>query len=100
MAKTISVGELRQNPTAALNDVAAGESYDVTKHNQVIARLVPTTEAIPTTGPSTRASRRGATLDRAKNSPLYRRGRPDSLTKKMLDTLEEGRDRMGTIGRR
>lgn len=99
MAKTISVGELRQNPTAALNGVAAGESYDVTKHNQVIARLVPAIEAASAVaGLSISAPRRGATLDRAKNSPLYRRGRSDSLTKKMLDTVEEGRDRMGAIG--
>lgn len=96
MAKTISVGELRQNPTTALNAVAAGDSYDVTKHNQVIARLVPATDTDLDKGAD---ARRGATLDRVKNSPLYRRGRTDSLTKKMLDTVEEGRDRMGTIGR-
>lgn len=39
--KTISVGELRQNPTRALGEVEHGESYSVTRHNQEIARLVP-----------------------------------------------------------
>ena len=39
--KTITVAELRQNPTAALDDVEAGESYVVTRHRHPIARLVP-----------------------------------------------------------
>jgi prevent-host-death family protein len=39
--KTISVAELRQNPTHALDDVEAGESYLVTRHRRPIARLVP-----------------------------------------------------------
>jgi len=39
--KTITVAELRQNPTAALDDVEDGETYEVTRHRRVIARLVP-----------------------------------------------------------
>ncbi|MBS1908115.1 MAG: type II toxin-antitoxin system Phd/YefM family antitoxin [Actinobacteria bacterium] len=39
--RTITVAELRQNPTAALAAVESGESYDVTRHRRVIARLVP-----------------------------------------------------------
>ena len=39
--KSISVGELRQNPTEMLAAVEAGESYSVTRHNRVIARVVP-----------------------------------------------------------
>lgn len=39
--KTITVAELRQNPTAALDNVEAGESYVVTRHRRPIARLVP-----------------------------------------------------------
>jgi prevent-host-death family protein len=39
--KTITVAELRQNPTAALADVEAGESYIVTRHRRPVARLVP-----------------------------------------------------------
>lgn len=39
--KSITVAELRQNPTAALADVEAGESYVVTKHRRPVAKLVP-----------------------------------------------------------
>lgn len=39
--KTITVAELRQNPTAALADVEAGETYIVTRHRRPVARLVP-----------------------------------------------------------
>ena len=39
--RTITVAELRQNPTAALADVEAGEPYVVTRHRQAIAKLVP-----------------------------------------------------------
>jgi prevent-host-death family protein len=39
--KTLSVGQLRQNPTDALNSVADGETVIVTKHNRPIADLVP-----------------------------------------------------------
>lgn len=39
--KTISVGDLRQNPTSALDDVEHGETYSVTRHRREIARLVP-----------------------------------------------------------
>lgn len=39
--KTITVGQLRQNPTAMLEDVEAGEVYRVTRHDREIARIVP-----------------------------------------------------------
>lgn len=39
--KSITVAELRQNPTAALADVQAGETYVVTRHRHEIARLIP-----------------------------------------------------------
>jgi prevent-host-death family protein len=39
--KTITVGELRQNPTAMLAEVEAGEVYRVTRHHREIARIVP-----------------------------------------------------------
>ncbi|MDJ1370523.1 type II toxin-antitoxin system Phd/YefM family antitoxin [Gulosibacter molinativorax] len=39
--KTISVAELRQNPTAAIEDVANGETYVVTRHKHPVARLTP-----------------------------------------------------------
>ncbi|KXP03651.1 type II toxin-antitoxin system Phd/YefM family antitoxin [Tsukamurella pseudospumae] len=48
--KVITVAELRQNPTVALDEVERGETYEVTRHRRVIARLVPpepTIELIP-----------------------------------------------------
>lgn len=39
--KWITVAELRQNPTQALDQVQAGETYVVTRHRRPIARLVP-----------------------------------------------------------
>ncbi|MFT3886626.1 MAG: type II toxin-antitoxin system Phd/YefM family antitoxin [Arachnia sp.] len=39
--KTITVGELRQNPTAALDDVERGSTYRITRHNREIGRIVP-----------------------------------------------------------
>ncbi|MDM4764270.1 type II toxin-antitoxin system prevent-host-death family antitoxin [Galbitalea sp. SE-J8] len=39
--KTISVTELRQNPTQALAAVEAGETYVITKHRHPIAQLIP-----------------------------------------------------------
>lgn len=39
--KTITVAQLRQNPTAALDEVEQGGTYLVTRHRRPIARLVP-----------------------------------------------------------
>lgn len=39
--RTITVAELRQNPTEALNAVEAGETFVVTKHRHPVAKLVP-----------------------------------------------------------
>lgn len=39
--KSITVAELRQNPTEALKDVESGETYVVTRHRREVARLVP-----------------------------------------------------------
>lgn len=39
--KTITVGQLRQNPTSMLDEVEAGEVYRVTRHDREIARIVP-----------------------------------------------------------
>lgn len=39
--KTISVGQLRQNPSEALANVERGETYLVTRHRREICRLVP-----------------------------------------------------------
>lgn len=47
--KAISVGQLRQNPTAALDDVARGETYIITRHRREIGRIVPSERDTPVT---------------------------------------------------
>ena len=39
MSRTISVGELRQNPTRMLREVKAGATYTVTDHGEPIAEI-------------------------------------------------------------
>lgn len=39
MSRTISVGELRQNPTRMLREVRAGATYTVTDHGEPIAEV-------------------------------------------------------------
>jgi prevent-host-death family protein len=41
MSQTISIGQLRQNPTAMIRDVRAGASYTVTDHGEPVADVVP-----------------------------------------------------------
>ncbi|MPV48606.1 MULTISPECIES: type II toxin-antitoxin system Phd/YefM family antitoxin [unclassified Pseudactinotalea] len=41
MPKTISIGELRQNPTRMLREVKAGATYMVTDHGEPIAEIAP-----------------------------------------------------------
>lgn len=40
--KSISVGELRQNPAPMIADLEAGEAYALTRHNHRIGTIVPT----------------------------------------------------------
>ncbi|MCI1749054.1 MAG: type II toxin-antitoxin system prevent-host-death family antitoxin [Acidipropionibacterium sp.] len=39
MARTISVGELRQNPTRMLREVKEGATYTVTDHGEPVAEI-------------------------------------------------------------
>jgi len=39
--KTVTVGQLRQNPTNMLAEVEAGATYRITRHNREIGRIVP-----------------------------------------------------------
>ena len=63
--KTISVAELRQNPTEALEGVQAGATYVVTRHRHPVAKLMPhdadATSIIPprVTGPARLRERLG-----------------------------------------
>jgi len=53
--KTISVGELRQNPTAALDAVEHGETFIVTRHRREIGLLTPLPRRRPVTADDYRA---------------------------------------------
>lgn len=41
MANTISIGELRQNPTRMLREVKAGAVYVITDHGEPVAEVAP-----------------------------------------------------------
>jgi antitoxin (DNA-binding transcriptional repressor) of toxin-antitoxin stability system len=45
--KTISVGELRQNPTQALAAAEQGQTYLVTRHRRPVAQLGPAPASWP-----------------------------------------------------
>ncbi|GAB96226.1 prevent-host-death family protein [Kineosphaera limosa] len=62
--KTISVGELRQNPTQMLDDVAAGETYVVTRHNREVARVVPSASSATVLPPKAQGPARTVDLRR------------------------------------
>ena len=47
--KSISVGELRQNPTTVLDAVEQGETYVITRHRREIGRIVPVARFAPAT---------------------------------------------------
>lgn len=77
--KTISVGELRQNPTQMLDDVAAGETYVVTRHSREVARIVPTVSSATVLPPKMTGPSRTVGLQRVEL--------PDGLD--MQDFLED-----------
>lgn len=39
--KTVSVGELRQNPTAMIDDLEQGEPYTLTRHSRPVGTIIP-----------------------------------------------------------
>lgn len=44
MVKTISVGQLRKNPTEMLRDVRKGTTYTITDHGEPVAEVSPRRE--------------------------------------------------------
>ncbi|WP_022881991.1 type II toxin-antitoxin system Phd/YefM family antitoxin [Gryllotalpicola ginsengisoli] len=60
--KTITVGQLRQNPTAMLADVEAGETYTITRHDHEVARVVPLGSGVPLIARKRRSGSRLAQL--------------------------------------
>jgi len=55
--KTITVGQLRQNPTRALDEVEAGATYRITRHDHEIGRIVPAGSSGDVLPPRKRGSR-------------------------------------------
>jgi len=66
MPRTIPHRELRNNSSAVLRDVQAGESIEISNHGEVVAILVPPGRRSPDSLPVRRARVRGgfATLHR------------------------------------
>lgn len=62
--KTITVGQLRQNPTTMLAEVEAGETYRITRHSREIARIVPRAYGLELVPPKRRTGSRLADLPR------------------------------------
>lgn len=62
--KTVTVGQLRQNPTEVLADVEAGGIYAITRHNRVIGRIVPADAAAEMTLPKRNGPAQTRRLDR------------------------------------
>lgn len=62
--KTITVGQLRQNPAAMLAEVEAGETYRITRHSREIARIVPRDHALELLPAKRRTGSRLADLPR------------------------------------
>ncbi len=62
--KTITVAQLRQNPSAMLAEVEAGEIYRVTRHSREIARIVPRDHELELLPPKRRGGSRLADLPR------------------------------------
>lgn len=62
--KTVTVGQLRQNPTSVLADVEAGDIYAITRHRHVIGRIVPSGEATMFAPPKKTGPANTRSLDR------------------------------------
>lgn len=81
--KTITIGQLRQNPAPMLADVEAGETYQITRHSREIARIVPRDHALELLPPKSGA---GSHLSRLPRHELRTAASIDDL-------LEDERDR-------
>ena len=60
---TVSIAELRQNPTHVLDAVEHGETYVVTRYRKEIARLVPPVERQAASGQEVMAALRRTPLE-------------------------------------
>lgn len=66
--KTVTVGQLRQNPTEVLAQVEAGATYAITRHSQVIGRIVPAGGTFDITAPKKTGAAQTRSLDRVQLS--------------------------------
>lgn len=62
--KTVTVGQLRQNPTEVLGEVEAGATYAITRHNHVIGHIVPPTGTAEIAPPKKSGAAQTRLLDR------------------------------------
>lgn len=62
--KSITVGQLRQNPTAMLAEVEAGETYRITRHDREVGRIIPPDRSTVLLPPKAREGARTAGLAR------------------------------------
>ncbi|HIY65825.1 MAG TPA: type II toxin-antitoxin system Phd/YefM family antitoxin [Candidatus Agrococcus pullicola] len=62
--KSVSIGELRQNPTKALAEVEGGATYRITRHNREVGRLVPPGSDVVMLQPKKRDGSRTARLEK------------------------------------
>lgn len=60
---SVSIAELRQNPTVVLDAVEHGETYVVTRYRKEIARLVPPVDRRPVPGGEVMAALRRTPLE-------------------------------------
>lgn len=62
--KTVTVGQMRQNPTGVLAEVEAGATYAITRHGHVIGRIVPPNGAADIAPPKKTGAAQTRLLDR------------------------------------
>ncbi|MBO0839307.1 MAG: type II toxin-antitoxin system prevent-host-death family antitoxin [Sciscionella sp.] len=84
MARTIPHRELRNNSSAVLRDVRAGETIEISNHGEVVAMLVPPNQPSPSALRVRKAKIRGGFSE----LPLAHRTEP---TQAALDDLRGDR---------
>lgn len=84
MARVIPHRELRNNSSAILREVQAGESIQISNHGEVVAMLVPPTQPAPTALRARRAKKHAGFSDLPRVST-------DQPVQKLLDDLRGDR---------
>ncbi|OMC31806.1 hypothetical protein A5740_14045 [Mycobacterium sp. GA-1841] len=62
--KTVTVGQLRQNPTDVLADVEAGTTYAITRHSHVIGHIIPPNKTLDIAPPKKSGAAHTQSLER------------------------------------